>query len=217
MADMDRAVDVRRSVVQDERLGACPQFADALVQPHLGPARDDGRLRTLEVRLHRKGGAWQIERCFPVRHWANTPCGVKTPIVAPIACRLRRAQPVARGRAAGFEQRHSVPRDGGSFAQTIFERQPAGADGIGEVIGGVVPIQQPDQFAVVGRGHHDAATGYHLVGLLRLLEQFPQHRFRRGDPFGRADAPEQLIEQEELGRWSSQRRTIARTASTSSL
>jgi hypothetical protein len=57
-----------------------------------------------------------------------------------------------------------------------------------------MPIQQPDQLAVVGRGHDGACPGCGAVDRFRALEQFPQHCFRGGDPFGRVGAPEQLVE-----------------------
>jgi hypothetical protein len=67
-AEVNPAVRVRRTVVQHELRPARAALADALVQTHLGPARERLRLCRLEVRLHREVGARQVQRVLPLSH-----------------------------------------------------------------------------------------------------------------------------------------------------
>ena len=67
-ADVDLAVRVGRPVVQDELRAPAPRLANPLVQTHLLPSGEGLRLGRLQVRLHGKVGAREVERVFPVRH-----------------------------------------------------------------------------------------------------------------------------------------------------
>ena len=67
-AEMDAAVGVRRTIVQDEPRPALTTLLDLCVEAHLLPARERLRLRGRQARLHREVGPRQVERVFPVRH-----------------------------------------------------------------------------------------------------------------------------------------------------
>ncbi len=67
-ADVNLAVRVRRSVVQDELRAAAPGFADLFVQADLLPPGECLRLSGLQVRLHREVGPREIQCVFPIRH-----------------------------------------------------------------------------------------------------------------------------------------------------
>ncbi len=54
--------------MQHELRPPAPRLADPLVQVHLLPAGERLRLGGLKVRLHRKVGAREVQRVFPVRH-----------------------------------------------------------------------------------------------------------------------------------------------------
>ncbi len=67
-ADVDVAVGVRRTVVQDEARGAPPGLTDARVEAVRLPARQDLRLGRRQVGAHRKVGARQVDGVFPLGH-----------------------------------------------------------------------------------------------------------------------------------------------------
>ena len=67
-ADVDTAVGVGRTVVQDELRTSLAPGADLPVEIHLLPAGEGLRLSRLQVRLHREVGPREVQCVFPVRH-----------------------------------------------------------------------------------------------------------------------------------------------------
>ena len=67
-AEVDLAVGVRRTVVEDELRRAAALLANLPVQVHRLPARERLRLGRLQVGLHRKTCARQVDRVFPLGH-----------------------------------------------------------------------------------------------------------------------------------------------------
>src|SRR6187399_2592006 len=65
---MDVTACIRRSVVKHELRRALAAFTDPCVEIHCLPARKRLRLGRLQVRLHRKLGAGEVEGVFPVGH-----------------------------------------------------------------------------------------------------------------------------------------------------
>src|SRR5688572_1293401 len=70
-ADMDSAVCVRRTVVEDEGRRTAPDLTQLPVEIDRLPAGNRLRLGCLEVRLHRKTCFWQVYRVFPLGHTAS--------------------------------------------------------------------------------------------------------------------------------------------------
>ena len=68
VADVDIAVGVRRTIVQQEPLRALAGLANLSVQVHLVPAGDGLGFGRLQVRLHREGRPRQVTGLFPVGH-----------------------------------------------------------------------------------------------------------------------------------------------------
>ena len=72
--DMNVAVGVGRSVVEDEFWRAAPPFAQLTVEVDGVPARNSLRLNRLQVRLHRKIRPREIHRVLPLGHkWFILP------------------------------------------------------------------------------------------------------------------------------------------------
>src|SRR6187399_194140 len=59
---------IRRAVMQDELRRSLAGFANLAVEVHCLPARKRLRLGGLQVRLHRKVGAGEVEGVFPIGH-----------------------------------------------------------------------------------------------------------------------------------------------------
>ena len=84
-ADVDVAVGVRRTVVQDEARGAPPGLTDARVEAVRLPARQHLRLGRRQVGAHRKVGARQVDGVFPLGHGSPhcTRAGEPDPAAGP--------------------------------------------------------------------------------------------------------------------------------------
>ncbi len=68
VADVDRAVGVRRAVVQDERRSVPGDFAQLAVGTAFLPPGEHLRLAAGEVRLHREGGLGEVDGVLVVGH-----------------------------------------------------------------------------------------------------------------------------------------------------
>src|SRR3546814_16575033 len=64
MAQMDVAIGVGRTVVEDEALLAGASLAELLVEPRLLPARENGRFLLFEAGLHPDAGLGEVDRVF---------------------------------------------------------------------------------------------------------------------------------------------------------
>ena len=72
VAHVDVAIGVRRAVVEDEALPPGARLAQAPVEAHLGPAREDGRLLRCEAGFHREVGLRKEDRVAVIGffgHW----------------------------------------------------------------------------------------------------------------------------------------------------
>ncbi|MDT4842906.1 hypothetical protein FQZ97_768210 [compost metagenome] len=68
MTDMNAAVGIGRTVVQDEFRPAFAQLPQLLIQTHVVPALQNLRLALRQAGLHRELGIRQVERSFVVGH-----------------------------------------------------------------------------------------------------------------------------------------------------
>src|SRR5574337_74930 len=74
MADVDVAVRIGRAVMADPDLPIIPDLAEPIIETRRFPPLQDRRLEYGKIRLHRKGGAGQIERVFIVH--SNQPSAI---------------------------------------------------------------------------------------------------------------------------------------------